>query len=395
MPVTIQSTATTTPLPNMRNPNNGRFIGRPNKPSIKQMVAMAQSISDSLNGWGTASRIRKIGTMIDVDSYAAVLRQIQQYDAYVDRGFATGVDRVGRRLEQTLNSFYTNTSRALDNIAQRPTTVRSLRRANQRPNQRRREDGQTPIKPVDVMSDLLMITRAYNTYWDTANKRIVVMTPEIIIKSPTVRGLQYNFGQILCHMSNVGNMPTFTAHTPRLSRNRRLCHPHINSDTMLCFGDGATAAERCRKQGRFFDVLEIVMSILQNYGSNPYDRLEEWNGICDKLVDPTTGGSLPIGSVVPPDPVTIVRCVSCASEVDQATLHNCERSNCRHNNSCVACVVRCGHQNCNIYVCHDHVMVCSHCGIRGCSQHFHAHRSTCDRCMGWQPGMPVTNTVTF
>lgn len=378
MPTLVQSNQPIPASVPQRRDSRGRFAGVPHAPSFKQLYLFAQKFTDRMNGQlvGTEYAFRPLTQLPSLEDYAGILRAVERYNLIGNRTQSAAVMRVaGERAYNLLNRLYGDSSRAWENSANYTRREDTLTRASTR-----RASG--AVKVNDVLTDLLAVCKAFPCLWNEEEKGIDIITPHAVIISPVVKSLKYEFGQFYVRLRSGSrdHLPSVKALTPRLARHSSHPHPHVQETGSLCYGEGSSAALRSLRAGRVFDVVDIIMSVLNTYGSNPYVRLEEWNGVCDVRFDPNTGKQVAIDAVLPP--AQVFHCGGCGSDVEMVV--SCENAECILHNVCAGCVVPCQHPDCHNHMCEDHTYRCRSCGRRTCSQHYHGNLY-CDNCTGWTP----------
>lgn len=234
------------------------------------------------------------------------------------------------------------------------------------------------VSRTDVLNDLLTLVSVVPCLYDRSKKALFVPTEDVIISERAAPNIKYNFGSFRIYFS-----PTATnyqevkaiANTPRYPTmyrpgdNRTIVHPHVNSGN-ICFGAGKYSAQIAFQQGRFFDLLQLVMAVLNTYGGDsglrPYAVLNSWKGVCDYKVDPKTGNPIPADYIALEEPAEVLTCSGCGGIVGD--LVRCHTRNCR-NERCFGCIYTCNYEDCETRMCNDHIYTCERCNEIYCADH--------------------------
>lgn len=342
-------------------------------PTIKQLTQLAINIARKqaglqANGVNRLAPMRPPMTLLPtVEEYAAMLRVIKRYDYTIEKNLrADTIKRYGRiawarltTISSKLNPTSTGINQYVNAMDQGPINYL--------------------VKPSVYFTELTTIARHFETYWNNETGCLEIWTDPISIVHPMVKSLRYNFGRMIIPV-NTNHPKIIKPHTPRWARGEQEghFHPHCQNDGLLCFGEGGTAATRAASQGRLYDVIDIIGSILRNYGHNPHRAIEDWNGICNEKFDPVTGRILGLDEDVPVPTVTETYCPNCGVTHTQPV--SCYNDRCSLQNVCIGCVFRC--RQCNNFTCINHSYCCEECGELLCTSHFTMDEDevVCDRC---------------
>lgn len=349
-------------------------------PTVANLSKLAIYIARHQSGMPTAglcARRLQLDRLPSIEDYAKLMKLLQSYDKSLERNMSANVikqlgDRAWRRL-QTINSALspertTGPHELADYSRLRYTTP----------------DDRYLVKPNEYYAELTAICRHFECYWDKDKECLEVWTEPITIIHPVVKSLRYNFGRMIIPIKDA-KPGIVKPHCPRWAEGRRdaYFHPHcqagnVVNGAVLCFGEGGNAAARATQTGRLFDRIDMMISILRTYGSNPYAPIEKWNGICDERFDPATGRVLAVHETVPDHVREVVTCPMCAVKHDNPV--SCYQQGCTVRNVCIGCVIRCQYDGCNNFICDDHIYECSECGRQMCSEHFGQDDDVCDAC---------------
>ncbi len=139
-------------------------------------------------------------------------------------------------------------------------------------------------------------------------------------------------------------------------------HPHV-SGGHLCEGNGGYALDRATQQGRLFDFLLIIRSILETYNhESAYVSLDEWGGIrCQQCNEATAAN----------DSSYCHECSDWLCDDCGSICHGCADLYC---DRCVSCC-----EQCEVSSCEDCITNCHDCGQSCCSD---CHtEGTCHACI--------------
>ncbi len=358
----------------------GRFLNNKNverTPTIRQLWKFTDNWMEIASKALNPSYWRKplkteVDRLLSPEAYAQLYNGLQRYDALVERELYNISHRLGNQINTPAAELLNNISRTYDRLRHRAEippvgdkyAIRGMTRA-------------------DVMSDLLAICKNFPTVWDREKKTLKIITDPMSVVSPTNKSLRYNFGRFFITLPyNRYEQPRVTAHTPRIDRGGHDCvHPHVQRNGTICFGDGANAAEKAIRTGRFFDIVEIIMSVLPQHGRGPFCQIRHWDGVCDERFNPKTGEAISRDAVLPTEGLV---CHHCKGEV--TALMNCIHAGCEHRDECSGCLDLCAAPGCNGRFCENHYWTCSACSGRFCepatgslSPHFRDYE-TCTAC---------------
>lgn len=348
--------------------NKGQFARKSHPPTIKQLYRWAGDFYTNQRNRGAilASSLSPIPDLPTLEEYKRLLGDVQRWNYCREKAIERGLIKY-REVIRLVGERFVNAA------------VRTRDYANQRTN---RGDG-TRLKIIDIFNDILTLCKSMPTIWDKENKSIRVITEPVVLLDLKNPSLRYEFGTYSLELRTT--MSTYDgilvhANTPRypreaVSQPERFTHPHVKNK-ILCFGRGATAAERHFQAGRFFEIVSIMCSTLQTYGASmgPHVKLEYWKGVCDVRFDPTTGLAIPIDTVIQVPVANTVICEACGAEVAELkACYDCGVEN------CTGCNERCHYPGCNSYFCNDHYNECDLCKNRYCASHTSEDDS--DRCL--------------
>ena len=390
MTLVVPSPVRTTSL-TIKKDRSGKYKNTTLKPpTVAQLINLSETMAISLTGMSDPRRPGSgrvpvsITAPMSLENYAKLLGEIKTYNTLVEKKWSPNlIRRLGTRLSEKLSLMVGDVD-----------VARSMSTYYQYAANPSLKNIRFVTKPRDIYTELMAVCKTFETRWYPNLGSLGVITPPITVVHPVVRGLRYNFGPMIIHVGPNYSTNAISPHTPRWSRGRvgEYFHPHVRGGNRgsLCRGEGGTAIARAEKEGRYFDVVDMIIAVLSTYGSNPYIRIDEWNGVCDEKFNPDTGHSLSADEDVPPEPARPTSvCSGCGVTHDNPV--SCFTGECQYQSVCIGCLTRCqGHMpdgsRCNQWFCEDHVWICSDCGQHLCNSHFTLDESgeVCDACYSEQ-----------
>jgi hypothetical protein len=368
---------------------DGRFLPNQSPPTLKQLYKWTDTFVTRFEEVTKNPSLTSLGTwredayeLLSDSNIAALRRDMRLWDTARRRNIRRAFSQYQGRVAEAANALR-HSLNYIARIASQPALSVPLpwRRVS-------------PPKRIDVLNDLIALCKHMPAFWNKNTKSIKVLTEPVVLLDVNDKTRRYEFGRFFIELipfmlisDGVNHGVRVTAHTPRFpvrTDGTRLGgtaypHPHVNLGD-LCFGTGLAAATKALKEGRIFDIVTIVDSVLHNYGGAhgqaPFVNLEYWRGVCDSRFNPETGEPIPIDAVlqsapVPPRP--IVECESCGAEVED--LYNC--SGCG-SPGCGGCRETCGFSGCTNRLCEGCYFVCDNCDAHICVDHY----ASDDRCVG-------------
>lgn len=340
-------------------------------PTIARLTMLATSLARSLAGCSSSSAPYfpprpNIHQFPSIEEYAELLRRCKLYDHAVERQVSgTIIYNSGMDARTMLRDI----AARLNPHASRINEVANFSVVGE-------EKPRYSVQPRDYLAELITLTRNFECYWNPSTNSLNVWTEPIVIVHPIIKYVRYQFGRMIIPIHSC--IPkSVKPHAPRWARGEvgTFFHPHVDGSRswnslggLICFGDGGDAVTRASRQGRLFDIVDMIISILKTYGRNPYSVIENWNGICDEKFDPATGQILGIDESVPEPPRQVMTCPDCAVVHDNPV--SCCDFTCSKRDRCIGCLCRCQADNCDNYLCEDHTWVCGDCTRCMCASHF-------------------------
>lgn len=384
MTLVVPSPDRTTSVAIKKKDRSGKYKSAPIKPpTVAQLIALSETIA--LNRMGLTdprssnTRPRSVTEPMSLQDYTKLLAEIRTYNKLLEKKWSPNtVRRLGANMHDKLDRMI----RDVDSARGQSSYYTYARNQDL-------SDMHFDVKSRDIYTELVALCRTFETRYDAGRKSLGVVTPPIVIVHPVIRGLRYNFGPAIIHIGPSYSTNVISPHTPRWAAGhiREYFHPHVRGGNRgtLCRGEGGTAIARAEKEGRYFDVVDMIIAILSTYGSNPYVRIEQWNGVCDEKFNPETGLILSVEDEVPAEVRPVVTCSGCGVSHDNPV--SCFQSGCQYHNVCIGCLTRCqgtmpDESRCNQWLCEEHAWVCSNCGRNMCNSHFtlDEEAEVCDDC---------------
>ena len=364
----------------VRGPD-GRFIRKPQHPHIRHIWKWATSIYENNQKAQLFTQFVNVAAQRYLEPvnelYAESMRHIRRWNRLLENS----TEYV--RIDQTADKAY----RSLERLQRSIATLRELtgRRAASYVLQ---QPKLLTCKVSDIFNDMLNLCRVVPILWNGTEKCLQFNTEPISLIDPNDPAKRYNFGSFSIRfgldIKTIFDIK-IVANSPRLARGTaaEVTHPHVQGKK-LCYGTGQVAAEKAFVQGRFFDITDLILGVLRNYGATrgqrPFQRLEQWIGVCDERFDPATGLAVPMDTIVL-IPVQRTTCHFCDAEVAVTQIHHCSYEGCSHE-GCPVCIEPCAGSaySCTNRLCDDHYLICDECERHFCEYCFNRDEGLCIWC---------------
>ena len=360
---------------------DGRFIRKPQHPHIRHIWKWATSIYENNQKAQLFTQFMGTAAQRDLEPanklYAESMRHARRWNRLLENS----TEHI--RIDQTADKAYRSFERLQRSIAilREQASYRVASYVPQRPKL-------LTCKISDIFNDMLNLCRVVPILWNGTEKCLQFNTEPISLIDPNDPAKRYNFGSFSIRfgldIKTIFDIK-IVANSPRLARGTttEVTHPHVQSKR-LCYGTGQVAAEKAFVQGRFFDITDLILGVLRNYGATrgqrPFQRLEQWNGVCDERFDPVTGLTVPMDTIVL-IPVQRTTCRFCDAEVAVAQIHHCSYEGCSHE-GCPVCIEPCAGSaySCTNRLCDDHYLTCAECERHFCEYCFNHGGDLCIWC---------------
>ena len=229
---------------------------------------------------------------------------------------------------------------------------------------------------IDELSDLQK---------DFSNLKLVDNKLSISTKNIVLEGIYFgpfNISLDIRSMSGANNhsyhwWPEIKALDPQYPgdySDSQYTHPHVGNS--ICLGDGEDLIYNAAHQGRIFDYFQLINTVLNTYGSDPYEQIESWEGVrCNDCAD----------YFAQDDGVYCNKCSSYSCEYCIKNCNKCQESKCAlcyemagcdycGTINCDSCVEKCS--QCNNDICGSCLSKCESCEDKLCSN----CNKPCDLC---------------
>lgn len=364
----------------VRGPD-GRFIRKPQHPHIRHIWKWATSVYENNQKAQLFTSFISSPTQEDLmlveELYTISMKTTRRWSRLLERSTdANRIDTVADRAYRSIEQLQRYLSRIRD---------RTVNRAGQYASMRPKL---LTCKVSDIFNDMLNLCRVVPVLWNGTEKCLQFSTEPIYLIDPNDPAKRYNFGSFSIRfgldIKTIFDIK-IVANSPRLARGTttEVTHPHVQSKR-LCYGTGQVAAEKAFTEGRFFDITDLILGVLRNYGATrgqrPFQGLAQWNGVCDERFDPVTGLTVPMDTIVL-IPVQRTTCHFCDAEVAVAQIHHCSYEGCSHE-GCPVCIEPCAGSaySCTNRLCDDHYCVCNDCNRHFCDNCFNHDGDLCIWC---------------
>lgn len=205
----------------------------------------------------------------------------------------------------------------------------------------------------DSIEELFSLKDHFKEKFYLKEGHFVIVTDSIILRDEE----EYNFGEfeIWFNFSDHNNQrrPFFVKAKEPLKHCRdNFFHPHVDLSGNICEGEAAESITIALMEGRFSDVIFIIINLLSTYNYNsPYRDLNSW--------------------------YYSYSCVECGSNLDSEDIYYCDA--CGEDESyCYDCLYSCS--ECNEFCCDKHLYQCACCCSNFCSCCVGSTLSRCYSC---------------
>lgn len=133
----------------------------------------------------------------------------------------------------------------------------------------------------NIIEDLIILNKE-NKIKEIANNKIVFKTKEIVLEDENKQEHKFGSFNIIFDISRMGVSRFFSVSSDNpynclIPVYKKYIHPHVGSDGHICEGEAAEWIDKCIREYRFLDLIQIIENLLGTYNQkSPYIHLKNW-----------------------------------------------------------------------------------------------------------------------